>query len=96
MDRLVEYDTRWMREAGWEKVHELLKSALRDLYLSFSWFSGGSHSKDAKARASSLSTGVAWRYVMTLGDLGKGQWTCFHVMNSVTCLANCQNFSKLM
>lgn len=43
----------------------------------------------------SVNTGLAWRNVITLVHLSKGQVTCFHVINSVTCLASCQNFSKL-
>jgi hypothetical protein len=33
---------------------------------------------------------------MSFSFFSKGHVTCFHAMNSVTCFASCQNFSKLM
>lgn len=44
----------------------------------------------------SVKMGLACKKAMTRVSFSKGHTTCFHVKNSVTCLANCQNFSKLM
>lgn len=43
-----------------------------------------------------MSTGVVRRNNTRLAFFSYGQAACFHVINSVTCLASCQNFSKLM
>lgn len=39
-------------------------------------------------------TVVLCRKFVTLESFAKGQATCFQAMNSVTCLASCQHFSK--
>lgn len=47
-----------------------------------------------KASPSSLNTGTESRYCKAFRSRSNGHSTCFHVMNSLTCLASSQNFWK--
>lgn len=60
------------------------------------WFNMSWSSEEEEDLPFSVRTGLDWRNMMVLLTLPNGHVTCFHVMNSVTCLASCQNFSKLM
>lgn len=53
--------------------------------------SGGSSSWMAYS-PSSLKTGTVSKYCNIFRSLSNGHSTCFHVMNSLTCLASSQNF----